>query len=73
VSETDRRGFIVRCVEWAGAAGTNVTLTFPFPIERASLVNLLEENPKPADVKDSTVTFPIGPHAIETILVVPKR
>jgi alpha-mannosidase len=72
-SEKDPRAFIVRCVEWAGVPGTYATLTFKFPIERASLVNLLEERPKPADVKGNTVSFVIGPHAIETLLVTPKR
>jgi alpha-mannosidase len=64
---------VVRAVEIEGKEKTTATLRFPFRIASASLVNLLEEDPRPIDFEGNSVRVNCGAYAMETILVTPSR
>lgn len=64
---------IVRFYEAHGAPKTKVTLKFPFEIESAARVNLLEEEPSPFAPSGNSLTIETGPFSIETVKIKPRR
>ena len=61
---------VVRVLECVGG-DADVALSFPFTVERAEMVNLVEENPAPLAVSDNAVHFALGPHQFRTIRLYP--
>jgi alpha-mannosidase len=65
-----RPAFVLRIIEAEGRPG-DVTLKFRFPIAGAWTANLLEDRAEPLPTEANTVTLPIAPYQLKTILIQP--
>lgn len=65
-----RPAFVLRVNEVEGKSGS-VKLSFPFPIAQAWAANLMEDRQDALTVDGSTVTLPIGPYELKSVVVQP--
>ncbi|MBR5519876.1 MAG: hypothetical protein IKU55_04075, partial [Clostridia bacterium] len=66
------RGVAIRFFEENGMSG-EAKLSLGFAADLAETANLLEEDRKPAALADGTVTIPVTPHTIETLVIRPTE
>jgi len=65
-----RPRFVVRISEVEGREGL-ITIHFPFQIAKAWTANLMEDIDAPLAADGETVSFPIGPYQLRTVLTEP--